>query len=81
MAGLSEHDVDAIARRIAAYLRRDGSPERAGARPSTGAPGVFTTVDEAVRAAAAAQPVFVAQPLAVRSRVIATIRAAMLEHN
>ncbi len=81
MAGLSEHDVDAIARRIATDLRRDGPPERAGARPSTGAPGVFTTVDEAVRAAAAAQPVFVAQPLAVRSRVIAAIRATMLEHN
>ena len=81
MAGLSEHDVDAIARRIAADLRRDGPSERAAAGVPAGAPGVFATVDEAVRAAAAAQPVFVAQPLAVRSRVIASIRAAMLEDN
>jgi len=83
MSGLTEKDVEAIARRIAADLRR-GAPAAApppGADPSPAGAGIFATVDEAVRAARAAQPVFAALPLAVRAAVIASIRAAMLESN
>jgi len=79
-ARLSEQDVEAIARRIAADLDRGGD---AGARDAGRAArglGAFATVGEAVQAAAAAQPAFVALPLAVRAQVIAAIRASMLSN-
>jgi acyl-CoA reductase-like NAD-dependent aldehyde dehydrogenase len=85
---LSDEDVEAIARKIAADLRP--SPAAAGtpreARPSFreaagDAPGIFATVDEAVRAAREAQPRFAALPLATRAAIIRAIRAAMLENN
>jgi aldehyde dehydrogenase len=79
MARLSDQDVDAIARRIAADLgagtRAAGSGGGAAKDPGL---GVFATVDEAVRAAAAAQPVFVALPLNVRAAIIESIRRTML---
>ena len=74
---LSEQDVDAIARRIAADLERGGAAAR-DAGPAVRGLGAFPTVGEAVQAAAAAQPAFVALPLAARSQVIAAIRAGML---
>jgi acyl-CoA reductase-like NAD-dependent aldehyde dehydrogenase len=80
MSRLTEQEIEAIARRIVADLE-GRAPE---VRPSTPAllagAGLFPTVDEAVAAAAAAQPVFVALPLAQRGRILAAIRATMLEN-
>jgi acyl-CoA reductase-like NAD-dependent aldehyde dehydrogenase len=42
--------------------------------------GLFPTVDEAVKAAREAQPVYVALPLRKRAQIIAAIRAVMLEN-
>ena len=85
MAKLTEQEIEAIARRIVVDLH--GLPEEspppapAGAVAAPGgAPGLFATVDEAVVAAAKAQPAFVALPLAQRARIIATIRTTMLEN-
>lgn len=81
MASLTERDIDAIARRIVADLRgAPASPQAAAASaaPPTGG-GVYTTVDEAVRAARAAQPRFVRLPLTTRARIIAAIRQTMIE--
>lgn len=75
---LSEREIEAIARRIAADLggRVEGEAATDGAEPA--GMGLFPTVDAAVAAARAAQPVFVALPLATRARIIASVRAAML---
>lgn len=92
MARLSERDLEAIAQRIAADISASGGAvasatgrPAASAAGSDGGPadpavGVFATVDEAVRAARAAQPRLVALPLTVRARILAAIRATMLEH-
>jgi len=81
MARLTEQELDAIARRI---VGDTGQPPAGGTSPRTGMPdkacGVYPTVDEAVTAARAAQPAFVALPLAVRARILAAIRATMREH-
>jgi len=84
MAKLSEQEIEAIARRIVADL--EGRQPEAAATTAVGSPaapegglGLFATVDEAVAAAAKAQPVFAALPLAQRARIIAAIRATMLE--
>jgi acyl-CoA reductase-like NAD-dependent aldehyde dehydrogenase len=81
VARLSEQEIESIARRIAADL---GAPT-AAARPPV-APraaevtsGGFATVDEAVRAAAQAQPVFAALPLKVRAAILDAMRRTMLE--
>ena len=83
MPKLTEQEIEAIAQRIAADLEgRPTLPQRA-APPSPAAPaapGVFATVEEAVAAAAAAQPAFVALPLARRASIIAAIRATMLDN-
>jgi acyl-CoA reductase-like NAD-dependent aldehyde dehydrogenase len=81
MGRLSEQEIESIARRIAADL---GTPAAAVSPPVVPLPGDDTsgglaTVDEAVRAAAQAQPVFAALPLKVRTAIIAEIRRAMLE--
>lgn len=81
MSRLTDRDIEAIARRIAADIAGDGG--QAAAAPADGAQadpalGVYATVDQAVRAAAAAQPVFVALPLDTRARIIAAIRETML---
>ena len=83
MSRLTEQDIEAIARRIAADLQ-SGTPV-AGPEP-TPAPvardlGIFATVDEAVQAAREAQPTFVALPLKVRVKIIESIRRTMLEGN
>lgn len=85
MSRLTDRDIEAIARRIAADIAGDGGPVAAAAAPASAAQadpamGVYATVDEAVRAAAAAQPVFVALPLETRARIIAAIRETMLEN-
>jgi acyl-CoA reductase-like NAD-dependent aldehyde dehydrogenase len=79
-ARLSEQDVEAIARRIAADLDRGGDADARNAGRAARGLGAFATVGEAVQAAAAAQPAFVALPLAVRAQVIAAIRASMLSN-
>ncbi len=82
MTKLSEQEIEAIARRIVADLE-GRPPETAapGGAPAAagGGMGMFATVDEAVAAAVKAQPVFVALPLAQRARIVAAIRATMLE--
>jgi len=82
MARLTDQEIDAIARRIVADLEgRPADPSGGGvAAPDAGGMGLFATVDEAVAAAAKAQPAFVALPLAQRARIIAAIRATMLEN-
>jgi acyl-CoA reductase-like NAD-dependent aldehyde dehydrogenase len=81
---LTDRDIDEIARRIAADISRGGFAVDAN-RTSAAAPvpqglGVFSTVDEAVAAARAAQPQFVALKLAHRARIIDAIRKTMLEN-
>ncbi len=78
---LSEQEVEAIARRIAADLDRGDAAAARNAGPATPGLGAFTGVGEAVQAAAAAQPVFAALPLAVRAQVIAAIRGSMLSNS
>ncbi|HPC82982.1 MAG TPA: aldehyde dehydrogenase EutE [Thermoanaerobaculaceae bacterium] len=75
-ARLTDREIEAIARRIAGELdRREGT---AAGASEIEVPGAFPTVDAAVAAARAAQPAFVALPLAARARIIASIRSAML---
>ena len=85
MAKLTDAEIEAIARRIVADLEgRPPEPPTVGtggaSAPAGGDMGLFATVDEAVAAAAKAQPAFVALPLAQRARIIAAIRATMLEN-
>jgi propionaldehyde dehydrogenase len=83
MARLTDQEIDEIARRIAADIARGGTPLAAAApapRPAEQGLGLFATVDEAVRAAGAAQPVFVALKLEHRARIIAAMRQTMLEN-
>src|SRR5262245_28813837 len=82
---LTDRDIDEIARRIVADIARGGAP---GFGPPDGglkaaAPqglGIFSTVDEAVAAARAAQPQFAALKLAHRARILEAIRKTMLEN-
>ncbi|HUK12423.1 MAG TPA: aldehyde dehydrogenase family protein [Thermoanaerobaculaceae bacterium] len=77
MAKLSDQEIEAIARRIAADLQgRAGGADPAGESRL----GAFATIDEAVQAARQAQPAFVALPLKVRAAVIASIRRTMLDN-
>jgi acyl-CoA reductase-like NAD-dependent aldehyde dehydrogenase len=92
MSRLTDRDIDEIARRIAADLARDGAPPApAGDTATASAPvsaaaayepglGIFSTVDEAVAAAAIAQPLFAALPLAQRARILEAMRKSMLEN-
>jgi len=83
---LTDRDIDEIARRIAADIARGAVSLPQFAQAAAGADavpqglGVFSTVDEAVAAARAAQPQFVALKLAHRGRIIDAIRTAMLEN-
>jgi acyl-CoA reductase-like NAD-dependent aldehyde dehydrogenase len=83
MAPLTDQDIEAIARRIAADLQRGDRPALAPAAPVPVAMelGIFATVDEAVQAAREAQPVFVALPLKQRAKIIESIRSTMLDSN
>ena len=86
MAGLTDRDIEEIARRIAADIARGVSPVAVAAPPPTATSpelkglGIFSTVNEAVTAAKAAQPVFVALPLVQRARILEAMRAAMREN-
>ncbi len=85
---LSDREIEEIAQRIAADIARGGGslPQPLAAASASRAPqfeqglGIFSTVDEAVRAAREAQPRFVALKLEHRGRIIAAIRKAMLEN-
>jgi acyl-CoA reductase-like NAD-dependent aldehyde dehydrogenase len=87
MARLTDQEIEAIARRIAADLgggpAAASTPAAAAASPGS-APlgmGVFSTIDEAVRAARVAQPQFVALKLAHRAAILEAMRATMLEND
>lgn len=82
MARLTDADIEAIARRIVADLNPGASaaPAAAAVTAADHNLGIFPTVDEAVKAAREAQPVYVALPLRKRAEIIAAIRAVMLEN-
>ena len=86
MARLTDPEIEAIARRIAADLGGAApGPGGGSAAVSTipavpGLAGVFPTVHSAVDAARKAQPAFAALPLAVRARILESMRAAMREN-
>lgn len=82
MASLTDRDIEAIARRIVADLQagRDAPPRPAPEAPPTAGMGVYSTVDDAVRAARQAQPRFVRLPLKVRAQIVAAIRQTMIEN-
>jgi acyl-CoA reductase-like NAD-dependent aldehyde dehydrogenase len=90
---LTDQDIEIIARRIAGDLAPapggrapDGSGAAAppaGTVAASGADaalGIYATVDEAARAAKAAQPVFAALPLSTRAAILAAIRQTMREN-
>ncbi len=87
MAKLTDGQVDLIARRLADRLLGTGAPAPAAASApaATGAPvregdGVHATVDRAVEAATAAFRRLAGASLETRERIVAAIRASMLEH-
>jgi acyl-CoA reductase-like NAD-dependent aldehyde dehydrogenase len=73
MTRLTDQDVEAIAQKIAADIAGAGVPPA-----SQAGLGVFATVDEAARAARAAQPLFAALPLRQRGAILAAIRETMM---
>ncbi len=83
---LSDRQVDIIATRLAERLT--GAPAtaaqapaaRAAAANATLGEGVFATIDDAVDAARTAYRQFDGMPLNGRQKIIAAIRASMLEH-
>ena len=82
MARLTDADIEAIARRIAGDLQPGSAsaPAHAEVTAADQSLGIFPTVDEAVKAAREARPVFVALPLRKRGEIIAAIRGVMLEN-
>ncbi|MEI6670146.1 MAG: aldehyde dehydrogenase family protein [Acidobacteriota bacterium] len=78
-AGLSDGAAEPSAGSLRAH--RDGNAKSAGVHSETSSStsrlGLFATVDEAARAAHAAQPAFAALPLATRASIIAAIRNTM----
>jgi acyl-CoA reductase-like NAD-dependent aldehyde dehydrogenase len=85
MAGLTDQEIDLIAQRIVADLTgRGGAAERAE-KPSSipsgaGEMGIFSTIDEAVKAASAAFCQYDQMGLQKRNEIVASIRSAMREH-
>ncbi len=81
MARLSEQEIDALAREIAAKVgARAPVPRTAPPQAVTPETGIFATVDDAVAAARQAQPRFAALPLKIRSRIIEAIRTTMFDN-
>jgi len=93
MAELTDQQVDEIARRLmqrlspAAASAGGSAPAPAPAARAAGgpsaapvAPGVFTDLDAAVKAAAQAFAALDAMSLAIRDKIIASIRESMLTH-
>jgi acyl-CoA reductase-like NAD-dependent aldehyde dehydrogenase len=86
MTRLTDQEIDAIARRIASDLAaggaqpapRAGSPVAPGEQPA--GLGVFSTVTDAVNAAARAQKQFAALTLAHRARILEAMRVTMREN-
>jgi acyl-CoA reductase-like NAD-dependent aldehyde dehydrogenase len=83
MTRLSDQDIETIARTIAGEIARTGAPAATGGLNPPGRDaaaatqpglGIFATVDEAARAAKAAQPAFAALPLKQRAAILAAIR-------
>src|SRR6476660_6287621 len=85
---LSDREIEEIARRIAADIDQGNKPLPQTYTQLLAAPapqydqglGIFSSVEDAVRAAREAQPRFVALKLEHRARIIAAIRKAMLEN-
>lgn len=86
MTRLTDREIDEIARRIAADIARGVTPSTAlasetGSAAATGQElGVFATVNDAVRAATAAQLQFAALTLAHRGRILEAMRQTMREN-
>lgn len=79
MTRLTDRDIEAIAQKIARDMGGSGpAAPSPGQQPQPGMAGVYATVDEAVRAAQAAQPAFVGLPLKTRAAIIASIRDTMM---
>lgn len=85
MSSLTDQRVDEIARRVlqqlagqAASSPESPAPKPVAAEPAT--PGVFTTLDDAVKAAGAAFRMLDTMTLATRAKIIASIRESMLTH-
>ncbi len=77
MAGLTDQEIEQIARKIVSDLG-PGADSGGGARPQP-ALGVFSSIQEAVTAARTAWPEYVRLPMATRNRIIADIRSACLD--
>jgi len=82
---LSDQDIERIARQIAGDILPGAGAASAAAPgqpgpPAEAGPGIFATVDEAARAAKAAQPKFAALPLATRAAILEAIRQTMREN-
>jgi len=78
---LTDQEIEAIARRIAADMARGGAlapPPPAVARDA--GLGIFTTVNDAVNAATVAQKEFVALKLEHRARILEAMRQSMREN-
>ncbi len=86
MSGLTDQEIEAIARHIVADLTSGGSsgsaarPERPAGPSLAGDLGVFDSINEAVRAASAAFGQFDELGLQKRNTIITAIRDAMREH-
>ncbi len=82
MSRLTDQEIEAIARRIVADINQKPyeGPNTSGGAPVDATLGIYSTVDDAVKAAREAQPKFVALPLEKRAKIIAAIRSTMLEH-
>lgn len=85
MARLTDQEIEAIARRIAAELagERAASPAPSDTRQGPSVDpnlGIFSTIEEAIKAAQKAFPIYSSLPLATRNKIIADIRRVMLEN-
>ena len=77
--GLTDRDIEEIAQRIAVRLRPEESRRAPAGRAagSSAGLGIFDTVDDAAKAARAAQPIYAALPLKTRGAILASIRESM----
>lgn len=86
MANLTEQEIDLIAQRIVADLTgrggaTGGKPEKASSIPSsTGEIGIFSTIEDAVKAASVAFCQYDQMGLKKRNEIIASVRQSMRQH-
>ena len=81
MTRLTDQEIETIARRIAAGMARSGDqPPAPPVQSQEAGLGVFTTVSEAVGAAAIAQKAFVGLKLEHRGRILEAMRQSMREN-